>query len=103
MNTLKLNKFFFKNYTLSSKNSVIKNIRAYGSSNLVNVQVNSKTGIATVLMSRPPVNSLNLELVSELTNTMVQIEKDKGKGMIISSVSYLCVFNFKHYLIYFSR
>ncbi|EEB17530.1 3,2-trans-enoyl-CoA isomerase, putative [Pediculus humanus corporis] len=87
MNTLKLNKFFLKNYTLSSKNSVIKNIRAYGSSNLVNVQVNSKTGIATVLMSRPPVNSLNLELVSELTNTMVQIEKDKGKGMIISSSS----------------
>ncbi|KAK6632767.1 hypothetical protein RUM43_013538 [Polyplax serrata] len=64
------------------------NARAFGSgAGLLDTQVNSKTGVVTVAMKRPPVNSLSLELVTELTNTMMQFEKDKGRGMILTSAT----------------
>jgi hypothetical protein len=44
-------------------------------------------GISTVTMQRLPVNSLNLELLQELSATFDTLEKDNSRGMILTSVS----------------
>lgn len=54
---------------------------------LVNVDINPDSGIATVTMNRPPVNSLNLELVSDLVDAMGAVKKNKCLGMILTSSS----------------
>jgi hypothetical protein len=46
-------------------------------------------GIATVTMQRLPVNSMNLELMQELSTTFDALEKDNSRGMILTSVSGL--------------
>lgn len=46
-------------------------------------------GISTVTMQRLPVNSMNLELVQELSRTFDTLEKDNSRGMILTSVSGL--------------
>lgn len=38
-------------------------------------------------MQRPPVNSLNLDLLQSLANTFDQLEENKCRGMILTSVS----------------
>lgn len=53
---------------------------------LVQVDVNGK-GYAVVTLNRPPVNSLNLELLSTLSNTLDDLEKNKSRGLILTSVS----------------
>lgn len=59
-----------------------------GATNLVNVDMNDKTGIAVVTLNRPPVNSLNLELLQEISKTLDDLESNKSKGMILTSVGY---------------
>lgn len=54
---------------------------------LVLVEVNDKTGYATVTLNRPPVNSLNLELLSALSQTLDQLTQNKARGLILTSVS----------------
>lgn len=54
---------------------------------LVLVDVNSKTGYSVVTLNRPPVNSLNLELLSTLSSTLDDLEKNKTRGVILTSVS----------------
>lgn len=46
-----------------------------------------KEGIATVQMQRAPVNSLNVELMRAIHDSVSDLEKDKCKGMILTSVS----------------
>lgn len=53
---------------------------------LVNVEVNDKTGIATVKMNRKPVNGLSLEMFQALSNTLDELEKNKTRGAILTSV-----------------
>jgi hypothetical protein len=53
---------------------------------VINLQVNDKTGVATVTLNRPPVNSLNLELLTELSNTLTELEKNKCRGLMLTSV-----------------
>lgn len=43
------------------------------------------TGVAVISMGRPPVNSLNLELLTELTTTLNDVKKQKCKGIILTS------------------
>ena len=43
--------------------------------------------IATVVMQRPPVNSLNTELLQQLTSAIKTLEEKKFRGFILSSVS----------------
>ncbi|GAB0093439.1 enoyl-CoA delta isomerase 1, mitochondrial [Sergentomyia squamirostris] len=59
----------------------------YVSTELVSTQVDDKTGIATVTMNRPPVNSLNLDLLREISGALDAVEKNKSKGMILTSSS----------------
>ena len=44
-------------------------------------------GIATLTMQRPPVNSLNLELLQEISKSLDEVGKNKCKGMILASSS----------------
>ena len=44
-------------------------------------------GISTVTMQRLPVNSLSLELLQELSTIFDTLEKDKSRGMVLTSVS----------------
>jgi len=54
---------------------------------LVDVTVNGETGISTVTMQRLPVNSMNLELLQELSGILDTLEKDKSRGMILTSAA----------------
>ena len=48
----------------------------------------SLTGIAWLKMNRPPVNSLNKQMLEELTKSVDVIENDESyKGIILTSVS----------------
>lgn len=67
-------------------------VRHFSSSNkLVDVQVNDKNGIAIVTLQRPPVNALNLELINDLSSVIDELEKNKSKGLILTSVSLYCI------------
>ncbi|KAL0271002.1 UNVERIFIED_CONTAM: hypothetical protein PYX00_008248 [Menopon gallinae] len=73
----------------ASNISVQKSVRqsSTGGENLVDLQVNKETGYAVVTMQRPPVNSMNYDLVNQLLNTFLGLEKSKCKGMILTSAS----------------
>lgn len=70
---------------------------------IVNMEVNDKTGIATVTLNRSPVNSLSVELLKELSETLDEVHDNRSRGMILTSVSsYKICFNLKVTMIYFS-
>ncbi|XP_019878627.2 enoyl-CoA delta isomerase 1, mitochondrial-like [Aethina tumida] len=71
--TLQLSKVLCRNYASAGK--------------LVDVAVNDKTGVATVTMQRLPVNSLNLDLLNDLSTTFTHLENNKCRGMILTSAS----------------
>jgi len=54
---------------------------------LVLVDVNDKTGFATVTLNRAPVNSLNLELLSAISKSLDDLLNNKSRGMILTSSS----------------
>lgn len=54
---------------------------------LVLVDVDDKTGISTVTLNRPTVNSLNLELLTAISKTLDDLQNNKSRGMILTSVS----------------
>lgn len=56
---------------------------------LTTVEVNDKTGIATLTMCRPPVNGLNLELLQDLKTSINEIESNKSRGLILTSVRHI--------------
>jgi len=55
-------------------------------------------------MNKPPVNSLNLEFLEEINTLLNKLQKDKVRGMILTSVriffKYLpkCIFNQLFYI-----
>lgn len=61
-------------------------LRSYCSaSKLVDVQVDDKSGIATVTMQRAPVNGLNLELLTDLSDALTDLDNNNARGMILTS------------------
>lgn len=54
---------------------------------LSTLEVDDKTGIATLTLNRPPVNGLNLELLTELRDALDQLENNKSRGLILTSSS----------------
>ncbi|XP_017121132.2 enoyl-CoA delta isomerase 1, mitochondrial [Drosophila elegans] len=52
---------------------------------LTTVEVNDKTGIATITMNRPPVNSLNVQLLMDLQSSIREVENNKCRGLILTS------------------
>lgn len=59
---------------------------AAATTKLVNLEVNDKTGIATLTLNRPPVNSLNLELLTDIATALDEVELNRSKGLILTSV-----------------
>lgn len=57
------------------------------SNKLVLTEVDDKTGYATVTLNRPPVNSLNLELLTAFSETLDDLQNNKSRGMILTSSS----------------
>lgn len=53
---------------------------------LINVEVNDQNGIAYVTLNRKPVNGINLELFEGLSTTLDDLENNKTRGMILTSV-----------------
>ncbi|KAG6444685.1 hypothetical protein O3G_MSEX003507 [Manduca sexta] len=53
---------------------------------LVDVAVDNE-GYAMVTLQRPPVNSLNLELLQDISKSLDEVGKNKSKGMILTSSS----------------
>lgn len=58
-----------------------------GSNKLVITEVDEKSGYATVTLNRPPVNSLNLELLKEISVALDELQNNKSRGMILTSSS----------------
>ncbi|XP_020807064.1 enoyl-CoA delta isomerase 1, mitochondrial isoform X3 [Drosophila serrata] len=54
---------------------------------LTSVEVNDKTGIATLTLNRPPVNSQNVQLLEDLQTSIAEIESNKSRGLILTSAS----------------
>ncbi|XP_017060867.1 enoyl-CoA delta isomerase 1, mitochondrial [Drosophila ficusphila] len=52
---------------------------------LATVEVNDKTGIATVTLNRPPVNSQNVQLLLDLQSCVSEVENNKSRGLILTS------------------
>lgn len=57
----------------------------YVSQSMLQSTVDEKSGIATVTMNKPPVNSLNLEFLDEINTQLIKLQKDKIRGMILTS------------------
>lgn len=70
---------FFRKFSVESKN--------------VGVVFDKQTGIASVFLQRPPVNSMNLELLTELSAALTDLESNDCKGIILRSVSKVFVLN----------
>lgn len=54
--------------------------------NLITLSVNDKNGIATLTLNRPPVNSLNYELLQDISVALDDVAKNRSKGLILTSV-----------------
>ncbi|XP_067329682.1 enoyl-CoA delta isomerase 1, mitochondrial [Anolis sagrei] len=56
------------------------------SNNKILVELDENTGVATMTMKHPPVNSLNLELLTEFSISLEKLENDKAcRGVILTS------------------
>ena len=65
------------------------------------MNVIKENGYSIVEMNRRPVNSLSLELSTELVNVIDNLEADPAcQGMILTSVSIMFKLNFGHSLTY---
>lgn len=55
-------------------------------SSMLNVSLDQQSGVAVLKMKRPPVNSLNLEFLQEIRQSLVKLEQDKQcKGIVLAS------------------
>ncbi|XP_060520511.1 enoyl-CoA delta isomerase 1, mitochondrial-like [Cylas formicarius] len=86
MATLAL-KFLYKPFVMNNFSRCLSS-----SSKLVGLEINDQNGIATVSLQRPPVNSLNLDLLSDFLTTLTELESNKCRGAILTS-SYSTVFS----------
>lgn len=67
-----------------AKNARPQSTAAAGQS-LINLDVDSSSGIATISLNNKPVNCLSLKLLKEFCDKIDQLEKDKIKGAILTS------------------
>lgn len=59
---------------------------------MVNLTIDEKTGIATLELNRPPVNTLNTALLQDISSALTEVEQNQSKGMILTSVRIACHF-----------
>ena len=77
-----------------ASNSLVRcqSTAADAGADLVQVEVNDKTGFSIVTLNRPPVNSLNLELLSAISKTLDDLANNRSRGMILTSVSKVFIY-----------
>ncbi|XP_034668969.1 enoyl-CoA delta isomerase 1, mitochondrial [Drosophila subobscura] len=63
----------------------LRSLSNAANSGLTRVEVDDKSGIATLSMNLPPVNTLTLELMHDLIDSINQIECNKSRGLILTS------------------
>ncbi|XP_017005782.2 enoyl-CoA delta isomerase 1, mitochondrial [Drosophila takahashii] len=56
-----------------------------GNSKLTTIEVDDRSGIATLSMNLPPVNTLTMDLMHDLIDSINQIESNKSRGLILTS------------------
>ncbi|KAF0751752.1 enoyl-CoA delta isomerase 1, mitochondrial-like [Aphis craccivora] len=76
------------NIILYSTNKIVNSCR-YVSQSMLKSTVNEKTGIATVIINKPPVNCISLELLNKINTEINKLQKDNIRGMILTSVRSL--------------
>ncbi|KAM4631561.1 enoyl-CoA delta isomerase 1, mitochondrial [Discoglossus pictus] len=60
--------------------------RRHFSNDKILVELDEATGVAVLKMKNPPVNSLSLEMLTELSITLEKLEMDRGcRGLILTS------------------
>ncbi|XP_055685197.1 enoyl-CoA delta isomerase 1, mitochondrial-like [Lutzomyia longipalpis] len=64
---------------------LLRGSNRFASTGFVKTEVDDKTGIAVVSMNRPRVNSLNLDLLRDMSSALDAVEKNKYSGMILTS------------------
>jgi Delta3-Delta2-enoyl-CoA isomerase len=85
--------FTLKSAPLSSilSRTPLKNVllrsQSTQSKELVLVNVDDKSGFSIVTLNSPPVNSLNLEVLTALSSSLDELKKNNTRGMILTSVS----------------
>nr|CAI5842280.1 unnamed protein product [Callosobruchus analis] len=52
---------------------------------LVSLTTDDKTGVSVLTLQRPPVNSLNLELLKDIHTALTEVENIKSSGLILTS------------------
>lgn len=77
---------------------LVPNLRAMSSqSSLVDLSIDND-GVSIMTLQRPPVNSLNLELLKGMSEKLDEVAKNKSKGLIITSV---CIPSLFYIIFYF--
>lgn len=56
-------------------------------------QVEEADGVATLLLAKPPVNSLNLEFMTELAEQLKALEADRAVKAVVLASSYPRIFS----------
>lgn len=80
-------------------NYLTRSARNYsGTVNFIHKSVDDKSGIVTLTMQKQPVNSLNYEILKEFNTVLNDLQTDKARGLILTSVNstYLFVNFFKN-------
>lgn len=67
----------------------IRSCRAFSTGELIKVEVNDKSGVAIVTLNRPPVNGISVDFLHSLKKTVGNLEANKCRGLILTSVSFL--------------
>ena len=82
------------NINTSAKSRLLSNVAATSHTNditdhpLVTTEFDNVNGVATLLLNRPPVNSLSLEMCESISNAIKHVESDKTmQGMILASTN----------------
>lgn len=76
----------------SQKSYLIRGISSSSDSKLVLIDLNEKSGIATLSLNRHPANSFNLDLLNAFDNALAELEANKPIGMILTSVCIINIF-----------
>lgn len=72
-----------RKYILQRTNPII-NCR-HASHTMLQSTIDNKSGVATMVLNKPPVNSLNLEFLDEIKTHLNQLQNDKARGIILTS------------------
>ncbi|XP_016979108.1 enoyl-CoA delta isomerase 1, mitochondrial [Drosophila rhopaloa] len=63
----------------------LRSLTQGANSKLTTIEVDDKSGIATLSMNLPPVNTLTMDLMHDLIDSINEIESNRSRGLILTS------------------